>query len=407
MFSSRRRSQNTGRLLLGFCAFIAVLLFIVYAQFDRFQLAALAAVGIFPTSTPFASTLATDATALYAKGDVQGAAALLERAVAQQPNNVNYMYEYGKVLYDLDRSSEVSALGDRAIAIAPNDPRGYALKATALMWSEPTTAIPIATRGLETNPNFAPLYSALAISYTNIGRYVEGFERARRAVQLDPLDVGAYRAYSWTLIYVGRYEEAIEALETALRINPYLTSLYFELASYYRIQAINQPAMAIAIYFRILELEPRNAKAYLRLCDTYSALGQFSQAQPYCQSALDIDPTYGAAWRGLGQVQYPRRNYEGSIDSFRKCVENGSIEIECWYLRGLAHYALGQCEQAWDVLQESLTRATAQGVQDSIINTINIGLYNITQRCAGFVGRALPTEIPPTTIPPTPIGGGT
>jgi tetratricopeptide (TPR) repeat protein len=103
----------------------------------------------------------------------------------------------------------------------------------------------------------------------------------------------------------------------------------------------------------------------------------------------------------LGQLQYNRRNYESAIDSFNNCVAYGSNEIECYYIRGLAHYFLGQCDEAWVILQDSLNYA----VQDPIINAINIGLYNVTQRCAGYENQSLPTPIPPTPIPPTPIGG--
>jgi tetratricopeptide (TPR) repeat protein len=412
-YSSRRRGPSTFRLVFNFSLFIGAFLFIVYTQFDRLQLAALNAVGMSPTATPFASTIASQAAQLYANGDVNGAVSLYKRAVDQQPDNISYVYEYGKLLNDLDDSDpfEVAALGDRIIALAPNDPRGYALKATALMWTEPTTAIPVAVLGLETDPNFAPLYSALSIAYTNIGRYQEGLIQGEQAVLKNPMDAAVHRAYAWPLIYVGRYEQAIGELEEAIAINPNLASTYFELASLYR--RIDQPAMAVAIFQHILEMQPNNIKAYLRMCETYTAVGEFQQGQPFCEQATDIcetiqnsDPICASAYRGLGQVQYPRRNYEGSIESFQKCVALGSDEIECWYLRGLAHYYLNDCELAWEVLQESLVRAETQGEPEGIIENINTGLYNITQRCAGYAGRPLPTPIPPTTIPPTPIGGG-
>lgn len=374
-------------------------------RFDQLQMVALNMVGMAPTSTPFASDMASQGSERYAQGDISGAARLFEQALRAQPNNISYLYEYGKLLIELDRSSEAVTIADKALAVAPSDPRGYALKASALMWDDPAAAIPIAVNGLETNADFAPLHSALAIAYTNIGRYQEGLIRAQRAVDLDPLDANAHRAYAWPLVYVGRFEQAIDQLEEAISINPYLTNSYFELASYYRIQAINQPEMAVAIYNRVLELDPQNAKAYLRLCETYSAEGEFTQGQVFCEDAIEIDPNYGSAYRELGRMQYVRRNYEGALVSFNKCVELGATDIECWSLRGLAHYLLGQCDLAWDVLQEALTRAETQNELPGTIEQINIGLYNITQKCSGYNNRALPTAIPPTSIPPTPIGG--
>ena len=378
---------------------------VVYTQFGRLQYAALDMIGLAPSATPYASTLAERGMDAYSTGNVEQAAVLLGQAVKQQPDTVAYLYEYGKLLIDLDRGTEAIPLADHAMEVAPDDPRGYALKATALMWDDPADAIPIAVNGLETDTDFAPLHAALAVAYTQIGRYQEALTQAQRAIELDPMDVNARRAYSWPLIYVGHYQEAIDQLEQAIAINPYLTNIYFELASYYRIPAINRPEMAVATYLHILQLEPNNAKAYLRLCDTYTNVGEFQQAQGYCEKALDINPKYAEAWKGLGQVQYPRRNYEGAIQSFENCVKYGSTQIECWYLRGLAHYILGQCDQAWSVLNEALVRAEDQNEQQAILDQINTGLYNITVNCAGYANQTLPTEIPPTSIPPTPIGG--
>ena len=252
---------------------------------------------------------------------------------------------------------------------------------------------------LDENPNFAPLHAALAIAYTNIGRYADGLQRGNRAIELDPLDSFAHRAFSIPLIYTGRNSQAIEALEKAVAINPNLTGPYFELAAQYR--AIDFQEMAVGIYQRILELEPNSAKAYLRICETYAEVGEFLEGSKYCETSLEINSEYASAWRMLGQLQYNRRNYEGSIESFNNCVKYGSTEIECYYIRGLAHYILGECDKAWEVLQDALDIA----VQDQIIDIINIGLGNVRVNCSGYENVTLPTPIPPSPIPPTPIGG--
>lgn len=408
-FFSRRR-HFSGSMLFAVGLLVGIFVVVVMAQFDKLQLAALAAVGMAPTTTPFASTNASLAVDRYTAGDVVGAADLFAQAVREQPDNVSYLYEYGKLLIELDKSAEAVPLADRAMQVAPNDPRGYALKARALMWNDPTSAIPVATNGLEVNPNFSPLHSALAIAYTNIGRYQEGLVRAQKAIELDPMDGDAHYAYSFVLVYVGRYQQAIDELEQQIALNPNLTGPYFELAGLYR--RIKQEKMAVAVYQHILTIDPKNAKAYQRMCATYVAVGEFQQAEPFCDQALDIDPNYADAYQVLGQLQYARRNYEGSIESFKKCVDLGSTAIECWYLRGLAYYFLADssnnyCSQAWDILSQSLQMAQADAtVPEGVKDNIRTGLTNITVRCEGYANHPLPTVIPPTGIPPTPIGGG-
>lgn len=398
-FFSRRR-DNTRLLIYMVLLFIIIAIpSVTFWQYDRLQLVALDLVGQAPTVTPFASTRAQQGQTAYLSGDVETALQYYEMAFNAQPNNVNYAYEYGRLLIELDRTAEARQIGDRMIQLAPADPRGYALAASALVWSEPTTAIPLALTGTELGIPFAPLQAALAIAYTNIGRYQEALQRGDLATRIDPLDAGARRSYSYPLIFTGRYTEAITQLEQAIAINPRVVAPYFELASLYR--RINQEEMAVAIYNRVLEFAPENERAYLRLCETYAAKGLFREGEPFCQRALDINPLYADAHRMQGQLRYSRRNYEGAIDSFNTCISLGSQAVECYYLRGLAHYFLGQCDDAWNVLNESI----AYTVQEPILRSINIGLSNVTVNCAGYRGVSLPTPIPPTAIPPTPIGG--
>jgi tetratricopeptide (TPR) repeat protein len=368
-------------------------------QYQPLQLAALDAFGVAPTATPFASTRAEEGQALYLQGDIEGAEAFYAMAVQQQPDNVDYLYEYGKILVELDRTAEAETLGRRIMLLAPNDPRGYALAANALMWSDPARAIPLATAGIELGIPFAPLNGALAIAYTQLSRVQEALQRGDLAIRQDPMDASVRRAYSYPLTYVGRYNEAIEQLEEAIAINPNITAPYFELASLYR--RINQDEMAVAIYDRLIEMNPNEERAFLRKCETYAAVGLFQEGEPFCETALEIDPQYADAYRMQGQLRYARRNYEGAIESFNTCIALGSDRIECYYLRGLAHYFLDQCDDAWTILNDSLQRAEEVQIQDAI----KIGLGNITVNCDGYRGLALPTAIPPTPIPPTPIGG--
>jgi tetratricopeptide (TPR) repeat protein len=409
-FSTRRRRRSGGRLVFFYGLFMGALLVFVYTQFDRLQLAALDVVGLAPTPTPFASDLATEGAQLFQSGNIAGAVDLFGRAWQQQPDNLDYLYEYGKLIIELDRAEELldpnneygKSLADRAIELNPQDPRGYALKAKALVWvGEATEAIPVGVA--EQNSDFAPLYAVLARAYTTIGRYQQGLDYGQEAIDKDPLDVDAHRSYAYSLIWVGARQEAIAQLEDATSINPNLTAPWFELAGQYLAADMNE--MAIATYDRILSMDPRDPKAYLRMCETYFKVGQSDRAEGYCDDALNADPAYAPAWRQVGMARYNRRNYEGAIEAFESCVANGSEEIQCWYLRGLAHYYLDECEQAWNILNESLTMIGVATDDNPVVASIREGLRLTTVSCPSYVGRALPTPIPPTPIPPTPIGG--
>jgi len=403
-FSNRRRGLSGVPLLLFTLAIISAtvgMLAVAFASRDDIDYAARGLPGLArATATLYPSQHAQQGITLYTEGKVEEALAEFELAVAQRPDNIDYLYEFGRILIELDDFDRAVEIGDLAIAAAPDDdPRGHALKARALMWSDPGAAIPLAVSGLERDADFAPLHAALAIAYTNIGRYSEGYQRGLLATQLDPLDSFSHRAFAIPLIYTDRRNEAIAALETAVAINPNLTAPYFELALQYR-QGDYQE-MAVGIYRRILELEPGSAKAYLRICQTYAEVGEFLSATPFCETATELDENYADAWQWLGQMRYTRRNYEGTLEAMERCVELGSTAVECYYMRGWSYYVLDQCPRAWDVLQEALQYTR----EPHIISIIEDGLASVRANCPGFEDVRLPTPIPPTPIPPTPIGG--
>jgi len=400
-------------LLLAYTLFLGTFLGVVWLQFDRLQLTALEAVGMAPTATPFASEYASRGYEKFLAGDLSGASSDYEMAVEQRSDDLDYLYEYGRMLIELDRAEEAVAVADQMIELSgTTDPRGYALKAKALWWQgggKAAAAVPVAVSGLEIDPNFAPLYAARARAYTDIGRWQQGLADGQRAVDLDPMDPDAHRAYAYALMWVGERDLAIEQLEMAISLNPNFTPPYFELGLNYL--ANNRDSMAIATYERVLSMQPRNQKAHLRLCEAYFKIGRNDQAQGYCEDALGLEGQYTPqSNRQLGMVKYNRRNYEGAIESFDECVSTGGTEIQCWYLRGLAHYYLGQCDDAWVTLEEALMRVSdpddnPRPDSDPVVQAIREGLRLTTVSCPRYSGQAVPTSLPPTSIPPTPIGG--
>ncbi len=425
-FSGRRKRRGMWRWLVLYVAIIVGFLFFVDDNFSALQLMALGVVGQAPPPTPFASDLANQGMQDYAAGDLQGAHDFLKRAVMQQPQNVDYLYNYGRSLIELGADNptlyaEAIQIGEQAIDANSNDPRGYAIKARAMdLNGDSANAVPVGQAGLQVDRNFAPLYTALSGAYRDIDRYDVALQSAEQALKIDPNDPDAHRVYALALIWVGRDDEALDQLEQAVGLAPNLAAPYFELASMYRTMAVqdanggsNDYELAIATYEKILAMQPQNAKAFQRLCSTYIEIGDHHKAQGYCEDALTINPNYTDALRDLGHAEYSQRNYEGAIENFNQCAQLESSEpeadqdIECFYLRGLSYYYLGQCQNAWDMLNDSVNRIhlTSDDPNNPVLQNTIHGLQLITQNCTGFNGRALPTAIPPTAIPPTPIGG--
>ncbi len=101
-----------------------------------------------------------------------------------------------------------------------------------------------------------------------------------------------------------------------------------------------------------------------------------------------------------GTDAYNSRNYAGAIDHFARCEELVSTDVQCYSLRGLAHFFLAQpgnsnCELAW----EYLNRASAMpGLDEYHRSDIEAGLRLVGQSCPQFGGATVtlaPIDLPP------------
>ncbi len=395
LFTGRRRTWATGRVLFMFGVMLGTMMIFVYTNFEDLQSTALDAIGLSPTTMPLPGDLATFASNLVRAGDVDEAAALFEQALEQRPDNPDYLHEYGQVLIEQGNYLEAVVQADHMLQLNPNDVRGYALKARALVFADnATSAIPIALSSISIDDSYAPAYSALSRAYTNDGQYLDGVENGLSAVEADPGDVEARRAYAYALSWISDNDEAINQLEVALALDPSYIPTHFELALQYVAQ--NRDQEAIDLYARVLAIQPRNARAMLRLCETYRKVGQFQRAVGYCEDSVQNDPNSIGAQYQLGILKYMNRDFAGALEAFSNCNVLDPENLDCMYRMGLSYYYVDDCDRGWALLQESLLLAQNSAGNETIIANIREGLTAIGEKCLYYRDK-VPEE---NNVPP-------
>jgi tetratricopeptide (TPR) repeat protein len=359
-FSNKPRRRNPGRIAFLFGLFIGLTGLFVATQFDTIRSTALDLIGMAPTPTPFPGELATGAMNAYLSGDTDTAVTFFERAVSERPEDIDYLYEYGQILIELGDYERAISFGDQAIELDLFDPRGYALKGKGMVFSgDSAAAIPVALSGVNVDDQFAPLYAVLARAYVDTGNLSAGIENGERAVNLDPVSADARRSYAYALSATTAYDEAIIQLQQGVIANPRNVELLFELA--YQFVARDLDEAALEIYDEVLVLQPGNARALLRMCETNRKLGRFDTGANYCQEAVNSDPTYSPAQFRLGLIKYTNRDFVGALDAFQACVDNETDNLDCYYRLGLTHYylALQQREAEFAALNVDAAIPTA------------------------------------------------
>jgi adenylate cyclase len=98
-------------------------------------------------------------------------------------------YQYGWSPAGTDYEGKVIGQTDRAIALAPDDVRGYYPKAVYLrMTNRANEAVQVADDGLAVNPNSNQLYGARSSAEVSLGHYEQAKSDAEQSIRLSPRD---------------------------------------------------------------------------------------------------------------------------------------------------------------------------------------------------------------------------
>lgn len=393
-FGSKRKKRGGRRGLLVFFLFLLVAGGLAYTQRDALTLAALDMLGAAPTPTSGPTDLISQARTLRAQGDYSASARAFEQALAMRPDAVDWMYEYGLLLIDLEDYEGAVTWGEKAVQNDSFDPRGYALKARGLIWQgDGSAAIPVALTGLNVDGQFAALHAMLGRAYTLSGNLNAGIESAEKGVAIDPGSAESRRALAFALNYAAEYDAATQELETAMMLEPGNVSIAMELAFQYL--ALNHDEEAIDVYNTVLRMQPRNSRAMLRLCRAYRKVGQFDEALTQCENAVRADGSYVAAQFQLGLLRYsePYRDFAAARDNFETCIQIDPSNVECLFRLGLTHYYLylagggGElCGSAWDMLDRAHQMAEGRPGIDATLADIVMGMEHVDRDCPGNLG---------------------
>jgi tetratricopeptide (TPR) repeat protein len=383
-------------------------------QFENIQPRVLAIVGTAPTATPPAVSFARNGNLAFVRGDIENAIVNYRQAVLQAPANVDMLYELARMLIyhsyadrrnapDID---EAIKWADQAVLNNPANPRAYTIQCFALLSTNgrEEDAVRSCLKAIQMNPKDGDAHAYLAAAYSSLTRIDAALDEGLVAVQLNDMSIDAHTFYAFVLWYKGKFASALDHFKKAAEINPRLEFPYFNMA-YFIVGSAKDPADyngAINAYNRILSLNKNSVKAYTRLCETYYRMGETERARDNCETATTLDNDYTLAYKWLGQVEYTRRDYEDAIKNLGICAKQEEADLtlnkedrltECWYIRGLAHYFLDQCDDAMEIFNDLLTWTTDKNA----IDKTNIGIYNCAVKNQGKYQT--PTPVPPTNTP--------
>ena len=200
------------------------------------------------------------------------------------------------------RMGEALALYDKAVKIDPTFAEAYAgdARTTVYVWrislndvlqSAPARkrAYEKASRALELDPDLSSPYAILGIMQVVDRRYEEAIASAQKAVALGPGDAAAHIALAYVQLFAGNHAEAATAVETALRLDPTLSPIDREIAGLVYLLR-GDTAKAIEVLERTRDDAPNAGDFQIALAAAYARGGRLSDAKAAITAGLRGGP---------------------------------------------------------------------------------------------------------------------
>jgi tetratricopeptide (TPR) repeat protein len=96
-------------------------------------------------------------------------------------------------------------------------------------------------------------------------------------------------------------------------------------------------AEAIAIYQKVLDMDPQHAAAHINLGTLYYNRHEYALAEKHYRSAIDIDPRYALAYFDLGNVLDETGRIEEAITTYKTAIQLAPTYADAHYNIALAY----------------------------------------------------------------------
>ena len=239
---------------------------------------------------------------VYARnGDLVLAEKLLRQTIEDDPKFKQGHLSLGLVLAQQNRKSDAEEELDKAIALAPRDPRhvvnGWKSESTNGQVKRRDSA---SSGGGRSGADLAAAHLDLALALSESYDLAAALVQAGEAVRLAPQS-GVAHFYRGRILYdLNRATEAQGDFETACMLAPQMPEPRYFLALIDKQQGKTQ--LAASLFEETVKLQPRNAMAWYMLGQSFKEESETAKAQTAWRNAVEIDPNFTQALFSLARA---------------------------------------------------------------------------------------------------------
>ena len=215
-----------------------------------------------------------------------------------------------------------------------------------------------ARRALEIDPLLAQAWVTLGIIHAGTGRAKEAVQDLQHAIDRDPRNADAHRELANAYDRLGNKTEAEATYRKAIELRPDYWVAYNYLGGY--LLRIGRSGDAEAAYAKALSLVPDNARVWSNLGGAYFFRSKLTDAEAAFRKSMELVPTHRAA-SNLGTCRFQRGHYTEAARDFEKALALDDRDYRVWRNLGASYYwAPGERQRARDAFTRGATLAEGE-----------------------------------------------
>lgn len=176
----------------------------------------------------------------------------------------------------------------------------------------------------------ADVYYRKGVSENELEKYNDALASLNKANELTPNNVKFINELAYSHYLLERTEDALKNYDKAFSIDPQSLTAANGRADVYR-KLKKDPAQAIKLYAKALEINSKNIKANYWTGWCYNELGKYDEAIPYLKKVIELDDKYVSAYTELGYIDYALKNYDDALDHFKKAFAIEKTALTLYY----------------------------------------------------------------------------
>jgi len=266
-----------------------------------------------------------EAQARAGRGDLTGAAELLDKLKSAALHDPETLGTYGRLLQDCGRWAEAAPVLQRAVQLAPGRAAHWCNLGIALQTAGNSKAAGEAYgRAILLDASCWEAWFNLGNVIESEGDYAKAEAAQRACLKLKPEYGPGWAALARVLSRRGRYDEAIACFETALQIAPSAEACC-NLAQ--TLLLVNRYPQALAAARRAIDLDANFSPAFNQAGKALIAMDHIVGSKQAYEAALVLDPNNtdameGIAWAAwmLSETEEAVRWYVRAVETDARCI---------------------------------------------------------------------------------------